>query len=37
VGIAWSTEQRMLPSARMFLEHAVREVGGEDTSGDRQA
>ena len=36
VGIAWSTEQRMLPSARMFLEHAVREVGGEDTPGDRQ-
>ncbi|SOC55896.1 LysR substrate-binding domain-containing protein [Ornithinimicrobium cerasi] len=23
VGIAWSTEQRMLPSARVFLEHAV--------------
>lgn len=28
VGIAWSTEQQMLPSARLFLEHAVREVGG---------
>ncbi|HSP60296.1 MAG TPA: LysR family transcriptional regulator [Ornithinimicrobium sp.] len=26
VGIAWSTEQPMLPSARLFLEHAVRET-----------
>jgi DNA-binding transcriptional LysR family regulator len=27
VGIAWSTEQPILPSARLFLEHAVGELG----------
>ncbi|GGK76541.1 LysR family transcriptional regulator [Ornithinimicrobium pekingense] len=27
VGIAWSTEQPMLPSARLLLDHAVGEVG----------
>lgn len=26
VGIAWSTEHRMLPSARLFLEHTVQEA-----------
>lgn len=34
VGIAWSTGQPMLPSARLFLEHAVRRTRGaapEDT------
>lgn len=36
VGIAWSTEQPMLPSAQLFLEHAVRTVraeGGPRTVG----
>jgi hypothetical protein len=26
VGIAWSTDQAMLPSAQLFLEHAVRHT-----------
>lgn len=28
IGISWSTEQPMLPSAQLFLEHTVRTVGG---------
>ena len=28
VGISWSTEQPMLPSAQLFLDHAVRTVRG---------
>lgn len=33
VGIAWSTEQPMLPSARLFLDHAVRTMQAETRSG----